>query len=82
MLGVEAFNLINARASVLGQSIDVDLALRENDPHADGVVAQAIYAAFLVGDGIVLQPRPFQQQIELTLEDARRRGSVGDRDNT
>ena len=41
MLGMEALNLLNAGAGVLGQVKDVHLAVRENDAHAESRVAQA-----------------------------------------
>jgi hypothetical protein len=37
--GVEAFDLLNAGAGVLGEVEDVHPALRENDPHANRGVA-------------------------------------------
>ena len=42
----------------------------EDDPHADGGMAQAIDAAVRVGDGVVLQRRLLHQEIELTLDQA------------
>jgi hypothetical protein len=36
---VEAFDLLNAGAGILGEVEDVDLALRENDPHTNRGVA-------------------------------------------
>jgi len=32
---VEAFDLLNARAGVLGEVEDVNLSVAENDPHTD-----------------------------------------------
>ncbi len=77
MLGVEPLNLLHARARVLGEVEDVDLAVGENDPHAYGRVAQTVDAAICVGDRIVFQSRLFQDLVELPLDDARGRCSVG-----
>ena len=41
-LRVEAFNLVHAGARFLCQGVDVDLAMGENQAHADGGVAQAV----------------------------------------
>ena len=57
MLGIEALDLLDAGASVLGEVEDVHLAVREDDPHADCGVTQAVDAALGVGDGVVLQLR-------------------------
>ena len=54
-----------ARAGVLGEVEDVHLAVGQNDPHADGRVAEAIDVAFRVGHRIVLQSSIIQQNIEL-----------------
>ena len=70
MLGVEPLDLFHAGAGVLGEIEYVDLAMRENDPHADGCVAEAINAAFRIRHRIMLQPRLIQQRIELTRKDA------------
>ena len=71
MLGIEALDLLDAGASVLGEVEDVDLAVGEDDPHADRGVPQAVDAALGVGDGVVLQSCLLHQQIELALEDPR-----------
>ena len=49
MLGVEAFNLLNAGSSIFDEVEDVDLAVREDDPHADRGVTQAIDTALRLG---------------------------------
>jgi hypothetical protein len=77
VLGVEAFDLLDARPGILGEIEDVDLAVRENDPHADRRVTQTIDAAFRLRDGIVFEPSLVHQVIELALEDPRRCCSVG-----
>ena len=73
MLGIEALNLFNARASVLGEVEDVDLAVGEDDAHADGGMAQAVDAALRLRDGIVLETGLLQQLVELTLDGKRSR---------
>jgi hypothetical protein len=35
VLGIEALDLFDARAGILGKVEDVDLAVREDDPHSD-----------------------------------------------
>jgi len=67
---IEAFNLIDTGASILGQVEDVDLAVAQNNSHADGGVPKAIDTATAVGDGIVRQTSAIQQQIKLPLKDA------------
>ena len=42
MLGIETLDLLDARACVLGEVEDVDLAVREDDPHADHGVSQRV----------------------------------------
>ena len=39
---VEARNLVDAGTRVLGQGVDVHLAMRQQQPHADRRVAQAV----------------------------------------
>jgi hypothetical protein len=46
VLGIKALDLLNARPGILGEIENVDLAMRENDPHADRGVTQTIDAAF------------------------------------
>ena len=70
MTCIEAFNLIDTGASILGQVEDVDLAVAQNNSHADGGVPKAIDTAIGVGHGIVLQTSAIQQQIKLPLKDA------------
>jgi len=55
MLGIEALNLLDARAGVFGEVEDVDLAMRENDPHADRGVAQAVNAALRIRDQVLMR---------------------------
>ena len=45
VFGIKAFDLFNARAGILGEVEDVDLAVGEDDAHADGGVTEAIDAA-------------------------------------
>ena len=76
MLGIKALNLLNARSGILGEIENVDLAMRENDPHADRGVTQTIDAAFCLRGRIMLEPGFIHQLIELALEDPRRRRPV------
>jgi hypothetical protein len=50
VLGVKALNLLHARSRVFGEVEDVDLAVGENDPHANGRVPQTVNAAVCIGD--------------------------------
>ena len=77
MPGIEAFNLIHAGASVLGQVEDVDLTVAQNNSHANRSMTEAVDATVGVGHGIVLQAGSFQQQIELALKDACRCCAIG-----
>ena len=70
MPGIEAFNLVDAGAGVLGQVEDVDLAMAKDDPHAYGGVPEAVDASIGFGHGIMLQSGAIQQQIKLPLKDA------------
>ena len=74
MARIEAFNLIDAGASVLGQVEDVDLAMTENNSHANRSLAKTVNTAIGVGHGIMLQTSSIQQQIKLPLKDASCRG--------
>ena len=76
MLGVEPLDLLNARASILGEVEDIDLAMGEDNSHADRSVAKAVDAALRVCDRIMLEARRVQQNIELAGEDASRSRSV------
>jgi hypothetical protein len=67
--GIESLNLFHTRPCVLGQVEDLDLAMRENDPHANRGVAQAIDAAIRICDSIMRQSCGRQQLIELALKD-------------
>jgi len=67
VLGIKALNLLNAGSGILGEIEDVDLAMRENDPHADRGVTQTIDAAFCFRDRIMFEPGFLHQLIELTL---------------
>src|SRR5271168_141610 len=65
VLGIEALNLLNAGAGVFGKVEDVDLAVRENDPHADRGVTQTIDAAFRASHRVVLEPSLIQQSVKV-----------------
>jgi len=52
---IEAFNLIDAGASVLGQVENVDLTVAQNDSHANRSMAKAVDTSIGVGHGIMLQ---------------------------
>ncbi len=60
-LRVEAFNLVDAGAGVLGEGVNVDLAMGQHQPHTDRGMPQAIDAALRIGRGVVLQPRDGEQ---------------------
>jgi len=74
---IEALNLIDAGAGILGQVEDVDLAMTENNSHADSGMTQAIDASVGVRHGVVIQAGAIQQQIELPFKDARCCCAVG-----
>ena len=76
MLGVEAFDLFDRSACILGEVEDVDLPLTLNDSHADGSVTQGIDAVLLPRKRIGLEIGAFQKLLELTLDDFARRDPV------
>ena len=49
---IEAFDLIDAGAGILGEIEDVHLALRENDPHANRRMTKAIDRPLGLKNGI------------------------------
>jgi hypothetical protein len=55
MLGIKSLDLIDACAGVLGEIVDIDLAVGANDRHANRRVSQALNGAIGVGDRIVLE---------------------------
>ena len=48
------------------------LPLGQNDAHANGRVTETIYATLGLRDGVMLEPRLVQQNIELAGKDARK----------
>ena len=76
MLGIEPFDLVDAGAGILGEVVNVDLAVGPNDRHANRRVPQTVDGAIGVGDRIVLEPCSLQDEIELALNDAGSCGAV------
>ena len=63
MLGIKPFDLIDAGAGVLGEVVNVDLAVGPNDRHANRCVPQTVDGAIGVGDRIVLEPVRSHQRL-------------------
>ena len=76
MPSIEALNLIDVSACILGQVEEVHLAMTENNSHADCGVPKAAGAVVGVRHGIMLRASAIEQKIELPLEDARCRSAV------
>ena len=56
MLRIEAFNLLNARSCILRQVEDVDLAVGEDDPHADRWIARSTARTVSFLSGVCMDP--------------------------
>jgi len=75
--GIEALDLFNAGAGILCERVDVDLTFRQDQPHANRRMTQAINPPSRLQDGVDFQPGLFHQLIKILRDDASRSGWSG-----
>jgi len=73
---IEALDLFNAGAGIFCKREDIDLALRQDQPHANRRMTRAVNRPFRLQDGVDFQPGLFHQLIKIPRDDASRSGSV------